>query len=128
MTLTLFYPLDRVVSKKQETSLARKGESSSGQQKARSTTTVAGCSTEGDGSDNSPHPTSQSESEYSSGEGPASRTRNFLDVTKVAASAIQFGVSNRATSAICIATLAAVKDAVWISAAADVQSVDRHKI
>ena len=49
-------------------------------------------------------------------------------MSKVAAAAIRYGISNRATSAVCTATLAAAKDAGWISKAVNIQSVDRHKI
>ena len=119
-----FGPVDRSESKRLQTNLYRKH--SAIKQQAPTSTVVSGCSTEGDWSDDAPNPAIQSESEYSSGEGPL--VRNLLDVSKVAAAAIRYGVSNRASSAICTATLAAVKDAGWISAAADVQSVDRHKI
>ena len=109
-------------SKRQVTSLKRKYSKISS-----TATATAGCSREAEGSSSdSPNPASQSESEYSSGEGP--RTRNFLDVSKVAAAAIRYGISNRATSAVCTATLAAAKDAGWISKAVNIQSVDRHKI
>ena len=120
--------VDSAEAQRQTIHLKRKyGEKSSDTQKQTSTTTiVAGCSNYEDVSDDEPNPASQSESEYSSGEGP--HTRNYLDVSKVAAAAIRYGVSNRATSAICTATLAAVKDAGWISTDADIQSVDRHKI
>ena len=114
--------VDKVESKRQVTSLKRKYSKISS-----TATATAGCSREAEGSSSdSPNPASQSESEYSSGEGP--RTRNFLDVSKVAAAAIRYGISNRATSAVCTATLAAAKDAGWISKAVNIQSVDRHKI
>ena len=85
--------VDKVESKRQVTSLKRKYSKISS-----TATATAGCSREAEGSSSdSPNPASQSESEYSSSEGP--RTRNFLDVSRVAAAVIRHGISNRATSA-----------------------------
>ena len=54
-------------------------------------------------------------------------TENVLDVTRVGAAAVRYNVSNRATAAICTATLAAAKDAGLLKEGADIL-IDQNKI
>ena len=70
---------------------------------------------------NASNPPSESDSSVDS-----PKSLNILDVTKVGAAAIRYGVSNRATAAISTATFAAVKDAGWLNT--EVQNIDHYKI
>ena len=68
-------------------------------------------------------------SEYESPGDSAPMSYNTMDVTKISAAAIRYGVSNRATAAIGTATLAAAKDANMLrDDISDEPVIDQNKI
>lgn len=73
-----------------------------------------------------------SQSEYDSSDSAAaasSLSYNFMDVSKISAAAIRYGVSNRATAAIGTATLVAAKDAKLLKdEIRDEIIIDKNKI
>ena len=58
------------------------------------------------------------------------QTYNYLDVSKIAAASIRYGVSGRATAAISTATLSAANDAGFLSTQllTDMPVIDKNKI